>query len=219
MAELGLNAFQTAKKAGLGDSFVRDILRGRARSPSSENLLKLASALETDIGWLLYVDRDAVPASPKQDFVLNDKINTLKVIGVIQAGNFKDITMVDNETISEEIQIPSDNRFSKTIQYALKIEGDSMNLKFPDGTYVAVIGLIESGIELKPGMTVHVERTMGGGQYVETTLKEIQSINGKTELIPRSTNPIHKPLVIEGGEDMEVQIKGVVIGSYRPEVF
>lgn len=151
-----------------------------------------------------------------QNLLVTEKMNTLQVIGVIKAGHFKDITMLDDDISAfENIHVPADIRFPASIQYALKIDGDSMNLRFPDGSYVIVIGLIESGIELKPGMTVHVERTFGGGQYVETTLKEIQFENGKTELIPRSTNPIHKPIIIEGGEDMEVQIKGVAIGAYQ----
>lgn len=53
MSALGLNPFSTAKKAGLGQDFVRDILRGKARNPSSERLAKLAEALEVSVPYLL----------------------------------------------------------------------------------------------------------------------------------------------------------------------
>ena len=47
MDALDYNALRTAKEAGLGDSFVRDILRGRTKSPSADNLRRLAQALHT----------------------------------------------------------------------------------------------------------------------------------------------------------------------------
>ncbi len=50
---LRLNAYSAAKRAGVGQDYIRDILRGRTRSPSAEKLAKLAVALETTIGFLL----------------------------------------------------------------------------------------------------------------------------------------------------------------------
>ena len=35
---LGINAYDAAKRAGLGESFVRDILRGKSRNPTVEKL-------------------------------------------------------------------------------------------------------------------------------------------------------------------------------------
>lgn len=53
LSALGLNALSAAKKAGLGDDFVRDILRGKVRKPSAERLARLAEALECSVNYLL----------------------------------------------------------------------------------------------------------------------------------------------------------------------
>src|SRR5688500_7474778 len=53
MAALQINAFETAKRANLGGSYVRDILRGKARSPAAANLAKLAEVLQTTPEYLL----------------------------------------------------------------------------------------------------------------------------------------------------------------------
>jgi transcriptional regulator with XRE-family HTH domain len=143
----------------------------------------------------------------------------LEVVGTVQAGHFRDITLEDQDGERERIMVATDARFAHAQQYALKVAGDSMDLKFPEGSYVVCVERYSSGLRLKPGMVVHVERSVGGGQLVETTLKEIASINGETVLVPRSSNPKHKPLVIVGGEETEVQIKGIVIWKTEPVNF
>lgn len=50
---VGSNPFAAAKAAGLGNDFVRDILRGKIRSPGAAPLRKLAVALDCDVDFLL----------------------------------------------------------------------------------------------------------------------------------------------------------------------
>jgi transcriptional regulator with XRE-family HTH domain len=56
MKLLGLNPYSAAKRAGLGGDYVRDIVRGRVRNPSTERLGKLAEALECSLYYLLGQD-------------------------------------------------------------------------------------------------------------------------------------------------------------------
>jgi phage repressor protein C with HTH and peptisase S24 domain len=53
MDALGLKAAPLAKSLKQGDSFVRDILRGKTRSPAADSLAKLADALETTADYLI----------------------------------------------------------------------------------------------------------------------------------------------------------------------
>jgi transcriptional regulator with XRE-family HTH domain len=53
MTLLGLNPYSTAKKAGLGGDYVRDLIRGKVTNPSAERLGKLAVALETSLYYLM----------------------------------------------------------------------------------------------------------------------------------------------------------------------
>lgn len=208
---LGLNAYQTAKKAGLGDSFVRDILRGKTRSPNADNLAKLAVALETTVDWF-YGESD-------EDRPLHriKSVGGLDVVGKIQAGNWVDRSIIDDEAEREIIPVARDERFPHARQYALAVMGDSMDREYPEGTYVTCVDMIDSGLSLRDGMIVHVERH--NGPLVEMTLKAVETIEGVQMLVPRSTNSRHKPIKPEGDDATEILVKGIVTGSYRRTLF
>jgi transcriptional regulator with XRE-family HTH domain len=53
MEDLGLNPYSTAAKAGIGQDYVRDILRGRIKRPGADKLYKLAAALECTGSYLM----------------------------------------------------------------------------------------------------------------------------------------------------------------------
>lgn len=205
MAELGMNAYQTAKKAGLGDSFVRDILRGKTRSPSAENLSKLANALETTAEYFTGIGDHKTSGS------LGD-IEGLSVEGSIQAGNWLDMSVMDFDE-REIIPVARDPRFPNARQYALLVRGDSMNLEYQDGEFVTLVDFTDAGLGKKAGQIVHVERH--DGDLVEMTLKELRRDGEEWVLYPKSTNDRHKPIRLNGNEGTEVVIKGVVIGSYK----
>lgn len=209
---LGLNALQTAKRAGLGDSFVRDILRGKTRSPNAENLGKLAAALETTPDWFMAAG-ESLPA-PQPSIV---PVTGLPVLGKIQAGNWVDRSIIDDSGEYEMIPVALDPRFTGVRQYALEVVGDSMDLVYPEGTFVTCVDYIDSGATLKPGRILHVERH--NGSLIEVTLKAMEFVDGLLMLVPRSSNPRHKPMKFEGDAGSEIVIRGVVTGSYRREIW
>lgn len=211
MDMMEMNAYQTAKKAGLGESFVRDILRGKTRNPSHENLAKLALALETTVDWFAGSGNDAEPLNRVK------AIEGLDVVGKIQAGNWLDRSIIDHDGEHEIIPVARDPRFPHAKQYAMAVEGDSMDKEYPDGSYVTCVDFIDSGLSLRDGLIVHVERH--NGPLVEVTLKAIESVDGKRMLVPRSSNPRHKPIEINGDAGTEIFVKGVVTGSYRRTLF
>lgn len=146
------------------------------------------------------------------------EVTGLRVMGIIKAGDWKDITILgDDETEPEVIQVARDPRFPRAEQYALRVEGDSMNELFPDGAYVTCVDYADSGLYLKTGLIVHVERTLGGTHLVETTLKQVKVLaGGKFAMVPRSTNPIHKEFELNGDESTEIRVRGVVTGKWEP---
>ncbi|MBZ9600712.1 LexA family protein [Phyllobacterium chamaecytisi] len=209
MDHLGLNALQAAKAAGLGASFVRDILRGKTKSPSAENLAKLAEALKTSTEFLLGANDDNVET-------VEIPVVGLPVISEINAGTWLEVTVFEGEQEPHHIPVARDPRFPRARQYALLVRGDSMDLEYPDGTYVTCVDYWDAGVEIASGMRVHVERRMGGGQFVEITVKAIERTGEQFFLVPKSSNDKWQPIPIDGDETTEVIIKGVVTGGYRP---
>lgn len=138
----------------------------------------------------------------------------LPVLGTIQAGHWLETTFIDAEHEPEMLPVARDARFPRARQYALRVVGDSMNVDYPDGSYVTCVDFAESGLSIKEGMTVHVERHRAGGQLVEITLKCIERERGALMLVPHSTNPAHQPIRLTG-TDSDVVIRGVVTGGWR----
>jgi len=140
----------------------------------------------------------------------------MPVMGIIEAGQFRDISLLDQSDERPVIAVAKDTRFPHADQYALEVSGDSMDELFPDGCFVTCANWADTGMELRAGLIVHVERNIGS--LVETTLKEIQG-NGPFTLRPRSSNPKHKPISFTGSDGVEVTVRGLVTGKWEPMRF
>lgn len=208
MAAAGIKAAPLASLIGRDKDYIRDYLQGRKKSLKADDAQRIASALSIPLTDLTEGQEGEFASSG------------MEVVGVVAAGRYRDISVEDQDTKKPRIAFAKDLRFPHARQYALEVEGDSMNELFPDGSFVVCVNLYDSGIELKNGMSVHVERSILGGQLVETTLKEVHR-EGKNRLVlkPRSTNPSHEPMYIEGNEADEISVKGVVIGKWEPVKF
>lgn len=61
-----LSARAASLNAGLSDGFVKNILSGKSRSPSAENLKKLANALNLDVRWLVFNEGEPPPLAREE---------------------------------------------------------------------------------------------------------------------------------------------------------
>jgi phage repressor protein C with HTH and peptisase S24 domain len=130
------------------------------------------------------------------------------------------VSIENQDSEKPRIAVARDLRFPNARQYALEVEGDSMDELFKDGSTVICVNFADTGLEYRDGMCVHVERFIMDGQLVENTLKELRR-EGKTKwvLYPRSSNPSHKPIELSGGETVDILVKGIVIGKWEPIFF
>jgi len=53
LAATGLKMAQASKKADLGATYVRDLIKGRVENPRTEHLARLADVLGTTVEWLV----------------------------------------------------------------------------------------------------------------------------------------------------------------------
>lgn len=184
--------------------YIRDFLVGRKRSLKAEDFRKIAEKLKP-VTELLTVT----------EVGLTSDVPELRVVGTIRAGAWIESYMLENAD-QGSIPVSRDPRFPEARQYALAVLGDSMDKVAPDGSFVVCVDFADSGLSLTPGMVAHVESLEHGKS--ETTLKEIAMKNGKTLLIPRSSNPVYLPIPLKGHDGIEVYIRGVVLSVYNPLV-
>lgn len=170
-----------------------------------------ARKFKVSLEWLL---TGRGPMSPGGVVPAEVEVSGLPILGAIQAGHWLETTFVDSEVEPEMLPAARDPRFPRARQYALRVIGDSMDLEYPDGSYVTCVDFADSGLSIKEGQTVHVERLRSAGQLVEITLKQVAKQNGAFVLIPRSSNPAWQPITFTGTE-ADVVIRGIVTGGWR----
>lgn len=212
LEEEGKKPAPFALEIGRDKDFIADYIKGRKKSFKLEDAQKIAAGLRRTLDSL-------TKAAPRRQATPQPETG-IEVVGKVSAGIYRDISIEDQETSKPRIALAKDLRWPHAKQYALEVEGDSMDELFPDGSTVVCVDYIGSGMPLMEGMPVHVERYMMGGQLVEATLKEVRrDEDGSLRLFPRSTNPVHKPLEISADGDGEVHVKGIVIGEWKPFLF
>ena len=134
-AQRGLTQVQLAKLAGLQQTDVSKIERGATRKTSS--ILALARALQYDPHWL--DTGEGTPIKNNSDIKGNtapgpEVRGAVPLISWVQAGNWADI--VDSFAVGDaEAWIDTTAKVSSNA-FALRIVGDSMTPKVPDGSIV-----------------------------------------------------------------------------------
>ena len=98
--------------------------------------------------------------------------------------------------------LEDDYRHMRT--FALKVRGSSMNKKFPDGSHVVCIRMIDWGENPRDGDYVVVQRRNQHG-LMEATVKLLRIDDlGKCWLWPESTDPEYQAPLDADGEDIEI---------------
>lgn len=136
----------------------------------------------------------------------------MPVKGFVRAGIWQETYAPESELTT--LPISADARFPRHLQFALEIQGDSIDRRAKPGEYAVCV---EWHGPVQPEDVVIVERRRAG--LFEATIKVVKaSQKGTMHLAPDSSNPVHKPIVIKetdmkDGE--EIAVVGKVLGYYR----
>lgn len=151
---------------------------------------------------------------PKPSIV--KRLGTLHVRGIVAAGMWQAVEAVQDQALGEA-PIIENARYQGVRQWAELVRGASMNRTYLDGDYLHVVDAGELGYRPVAGDAVIVERRQHQGGTVERTCKRIAAgLKGNLVLIGDSTVEVwNQPLAMAGSADTEVEIVGLVIGSYR----
>lgn len=196
----------TTLSAKVGDSptLVHDLM-SKSKDAKLSTIYRLASALGVAPSDLISGDIDAISAGPN-----------LWIKGEVAAGHWCEaIEWPQSDwmplTGSTAIQADPAKRFF------LRVRGDSMNLVYPEGSFIECVSVYDR-VTIEPGKRVVVVRRRED-QMLEATVKELVEIDGALWLVPRSTNPTHQAYRLDSpGEGIEeVVVLAVVVSSVRPE--
>lgn len=145
---------------------------------------------------------------------VNPVINA-PVFARVSAGAFRYDEGLDEGAISQVPVVPRQD-IPAQLQYALIVDGSSVNLRIPDGAYAICVPFDSYPGGAQHGQLVHVVRERSG--LHEHTIKELRFSRDGMSLVPVSSDPRYQEKVkLSSGEGDEiVRIHGIVIGSYQP---
>lgn len=141
------------------------------------------------------------------------EVAILPVLGEVAAGMFRS----GNWTPDDDAEIPALPRkgIPASRQYAVRVDGPSVNKRIPDGMYAicAQFDAYPGGATM--GSLVHVTRQ--DGDMFEHTIKELRLTSQGMILMPASDHPdFQEQVPLSSTPDNVVQIRGVVIGIFQP---
>lgn len=210
MAELEMNPTEVSVKAGLNPGYLRDVLRKNS-NPTTAKVARIAEVLGLSTAYLVTGENGT-----NGEQLSGMPVNMSPIVGIIEAGKFRDVSIHNQDDDFPKIPVPQNELFPNLSQYVLEVRGDSMNKVVLDGTYVVCVPFAKTRLSPRPGMIVHVERSMADGQLVETTLKEVDEVDGQLLLRPRSTNAVHQDIKMDGDESTTIEVRGLVVSLWKP---
>lgn len=196
---------QWAKASGVDKNSIYNFLNGHSQSLDHITYAKLARTAQVPVHML--TGDTPEPPSP----------TTIWVAGHVEAGQFREAVEWDRSQWYA-IDVPIEPRFRRVAK-ALEVRGTSMNLEYPPGSVVIWVDVPDfRGPRHMDHVIVY---SCHGDDSVEATVKELRNDTGEMWLWPRSADPAHQapinPLSPPDGI-RDVEIKGIVIGSYRSRV-
>lgn len=205
MKDRGLKPASWAKKSGVAANSLYNFLNGHSEALDNRTYSKLARTAEVP-AWQISGDSPEIP-SP----------TVFWVAGHVEAGVFREAVEWER-SLWYPVDVPVPTRFRGKAK-ALEVRGTSMDLLYPAGSVVIYVDMLD----FRPPrdldrVVVYVHHHDG---KVEATVKELRIDGTSRWLWPRSSDPKHQaPLDVSNpGEDIaSIEIKGIVIGSYRAEV-
>jgi transcriptional regulator with XRE-family HTH domain len=225
LKEKGRSARDVSLKAGLGATAVKDILSGRSKRPEFATLQAIAQELGVSV-FDFTTSGDAGAAGPGAAST-DERIvpRMLEVRYRVRAGLWQEVEFEEPPERNGYPAVPHP-RYAEWPQWLERVEGDSVNLKVPEGHYIHVVDALEMGYKPKTGDWVVVERHRDQGAIRERTIKQVEVVPGVprplVRLWPRSSNPKwSEPIDLQDGarpgEEVEARIVGLVVGAYDPE--
>jgi hypothetical protein len=207
ICEKGLRIARWAKDSGVDKNSIYNFLNSHSQALDPRTYAKLARTVEVPV-WRLSGDTPE-PPSP----------TAIWVSGYVEAGAFREAVEWDRSRWYA-VDVPVAERFRRVAK-ALEIRGFSMDEEFKPGSIVIWVDFLDYRPPRHEDFVIVYSHRHDDG--IEATVKELRIDEvGKRWLWPRSTKPEHQQPIDSDNppEGIEtIEIKGIVIGDYRPRHF
>lgn len=207
--------YRTAKEAAeaMGISYVTYAAHETGRNGFTHHAAKYSKAFNVSVDYLLTGRQVETLVSRNASSPIDVDGGGMSVRGFVRAGIWQETYAPEGE--AQTLPISADRRYPSHLQFALEIQGDSINRRARAGEYAVCV---EWHGPVQPNDIVVVERRRSG--LFEATIKVVKFGTDQTvELWPDSDHPAHQgpialnPKDAKDGEEISVVAK--VLGFYR----
>lgn len=199
LIERDMSQSSLSKLTGISKATISRLLSGKQTNNTQDTINKIVTALNID-------KNELNRKTSLSTFLNNNEVRPLdliqvKILGSVRAG----VPMMVNENYEGEIKVSKEHLSPGKMHYALKIQGDSMDKEFPEGTFVVVekTEVVENGDIAVVGINGN-----------EATVKKVQFHEENIVLIPMSNNPKYIPVIKHYKRD-DIHIFGKVVQSIK----
>ncbi|EJS58162.1 MULTISPECIES: LexA family protein [Bacillus] len=205
--EAGYSKRAFAEKIGLPPTTLQSMLSRGIGKASIDNVIKVCKGLgitTDDLERLANEENSSIKEEVSiYETIRNDQSNIvhIPIIGSVAAG----MPFLAEENIDGYLPVLSTFLNTRKKYFYLTVTGTSMNLEFPDGSYV----LVEETPFVENGQ-IAVIKVNG----YDATVKKISKSGDIITLIPLSNDPIHEPQTYDLSVQ-DVKIIGRVVQSVK----
>ncbi|KKL72777.1 hypothetical protein LCGC14_2081540 [marine sediment metagenome] len=223
LKHLGKTKSEFGKALGVPPPRITEIIQGTRRIQPGE-VVPAARFLHLPVAVVLERASAEPENEPRLEHVPG--LDPIYIKGEVRAGHWSQAQEFPADE-QEHFYAPAPTHLYPGL-YALRVVGPSMDIIFPDKTILMVAPLHEYFGPIETGLFVIAQRVHDG--LFETTVKQLEIIDGRYWLWPKSTRPeFISPIEIPPPEDWDTQpptagvaegiyIIAVVVGSYRSEI-
>lgn len=212
MAQNGVTRQVLSRKAGLGDTYISDLLSGKNTKPSIPAMASIAKVLGTTVANLLgesYDDRDG------------DRLrvaNLMPLVGVVETGTLRKLPQGEPTLVMR----PRSEHHPLAKHFALYVNDDSMSAAREQpilpGMEVVCIDIADADLAVETGKIYAIRRTHNGQDY-ETILRRARVYRDRVELTAEGGKLSQEKIIHRGqltsDRSEAMYAFGLVCGSYH----
>lgn len=207
---LRLKPQRASLDAGLHKDAVRDILRGKSSAPSHATLAALAAVLKCTPEWLTLGNTAVSDRRPGDDL----RVGAARLAVKFEAGAGYWRDSAEPRNLGSGLVQASDE-YEGFDQWLERVLGRGFDQEYPEGTLVHVVEPAAISHAPRAGDHVILSIYRDGRAQVERSIREVAFIDGRRRFLARSSDgSMGAP--VEIGGDVDGEVSGLILGSYRP---
>jgi len=209
-----LNAKALSQKAGLGGTYVFDLIDGKNLSPSMPALQAIAKVLGTSVAYLVG-ETDHV--HPNLDMRI---ANLMPLVGIVESGTFRKPPVGE---VPNLVQRPMSQGYPTAKHFALYVNDDAMGAAregpILPGMEVLCIDLVDAELAVESNKLYAVRRTEDGRTF-ETIVRRVMVFRDRVELVAESSQiGVYDKIIVPGrlttDREQPIYAIGLVYGLFQ----